>query len=59
MQLATLTPAIPEIIVALGAMVLLMIGAFRPAKDPAIAARDGQIIVERSVLSSIGRASTF
>jgi hypothetical protein len=41
MQLASLTPAIPEIIVALGAMVLLMIGAFRPAKDPVMGRSSG------------------
>ncbi len=54
MQLATLTPAIPEIIVALGAMVLLMIGAFRPGKGAAIAARDGQIIGWLAILVMAG-----
>jgi NADH-quinone oxidoreductase subunit N len=41
MTLTTLTPLLPEIVVALGAMALLMIGAFRA---PASAERDGEII---------------
>jgi NADH-quinone oxidoreductase subunit N len=44
MTLASLAPLLPEIVVALGAMTLLMLGAFRPLKDPVIAARDGEII---------------
>ena len=33
MQLATLTPMLPEIVIALGAMALLMAGAFQPAAN--------------------------
>ena len=42
MQLASLLPALPEIIIALGAMALLMVGAFRPAGQHA--ARDAEFI---------------
>ena len=44
MNLASLTPLLPEIIIALGAMALLMIGAFAPVKAPRDAARYGEII---------------
>jgi NADH-quinone oxidoreductase subunit N len=43
MTLTTLTPLLPEIIIAVGAMVLLMVGAFRPSDGPT-AARDGEVI---------------
>ena len=50
MQLATFTPLIPEIVVALGAMALLMAGAFLPAQPAGIGTlnlddkRSGQLI---------------
>jgi NADH-quinone oxidoreductase subunit N len=43
-NLATLTPLLPEIVVALGAMGLLMVGAFRPGGEASIKARDGEVI---------------
>jgi NADH-quinone oxidoreductase subunit N len=44
MQLITLTPAVPEIVMALGAMALLMIGAFRPTTTPETSARTGELV---------------
>ena len=44
MTLAALAPLLPELTIALGAMALLMVGAFRPAGDAKLAARDGEFL---------------
>jgi len=54
MNIASLTPVLPEIVVALGAMALLMLGAFRPTKDAEITARDGEIIGWLAILVLAG-----
>ncbi len=50
LNLATLTPLYPEIVIALGAMALLMAGAFRPAGAVSLKARDGEIIGWAAIL---------
>ena len=50
MQFTTLMPLLPELTIALGAMALLMIGAFRPAGDAERMARDGEFLGWAAIL---------
>ena len=54
MTLTTLTPLLPEIIAALGAMALLMVGAFMPAVGPGKPARNDEVIGWLAILILAG-----